>query len=126
VVGNVLALKQQLLQLFHDSPTGGHSGVEITKKRLASVLYWRGLNKDVRNHVRACVVCQRYKPDSAASAGLLQPLPIPNAIWEDISMDFIEGLPKSRGKDTILVVVDRLSKYAHFLALSHPFTAAIL
>ena len=96
----------------------------MTKKRLASVLYWKGLTKDVRNYVRACVVCQRNKPDLAPPTGLLQPLPIPQAVWEDISMDFIEELPKSRGKDTVLVVVDRLSKYAHFLALSHPFSAA--
>jgi len=124
VVGAVPTVRKQLLQLFHDSPTGGHSGVTVTRKRMASVLYWKGLSKDVRNHIRACVVCQRNKPDLSSPAGLLQPLPIPNAIWEDISMDFMEGLPKSNGKDVILVVVDRLSKYAHFLALSHPFTAA--
>jgi len=126
VVGNIPALRQQLLQLFHDLAMGGHSGMKVNKKRLASILYWKGMSKDVRNYVRACVVCQRNKPNLTALAGLLQPLPIPEAIWEDISMDFIEGLPKSRGKDTILVIVDRLSKYAHFLTFSHPFSAAMV
>jgi len=77
----------------------------------------------VRNFIRDCPICQKYKADLSAPGGLLQPLPIPGAIWVDVSLDFIERLPKSRGKDTILVVVDRLSKYAHFLPLSHPFSA---
>nr|GEV89579.1 reverse transcriptase [Tanacetum cinerariifolium] len=55
--------------------------------------------------------------------GLLQPLPIPNGIFSDVSMDFIGGLPKVKGKDTIFVVVDRLTKYAHFVLLGHPFLA---
>jgi len=125
VVGAEPSVKQHILQLFHDSSTGGHSGMQVTKRRIASVLYWKRLNKDVRNYIRACVVCQRKTPDLSAPAGLLQPLPIPNAILEDISMDFIEGLQKSRGKDSILVVVDRLSKYAHFLPLGHSFTATV-
>jgi transposase InsO family protein len=74
--------------------------------------------------IRSCDVCQRAKPDRAKTPGLLQPLPIPTATWEVISMDFMEGLPRSGAADALLVVVDKLSKYAHFIPLRHPFTAA--
>ena len=90
------------------------------------MFYYKRTRKDVRNYVRSCVVCQICKPLLQQTAGALQPLPIPEAIWVDISLDFAEGLTKSTGRDTILLVMDRLIKYAHFLTLSHPFTVARL
>ena len=54
----------------------------------------------------------------------MQPLDIPSAVWADVAMDFIEALPRVNGKTVILTVVDRFSKYAHFIPLSHPYTAA--
>jgi hypothetical protein len=71
-----------------------------------------------------CEVCQRNKGEAVKSPGTLQPLLIPSAIWKNISMEFITGLPKSGNKSVIMVVVDRLSKYAHFYALQHSFTAS--
>lgn len=71
-------------------------------------------------------VCQRNKNKTLALVGLLQPLPIPFQVWDDISLDFIKGLPSSYEKDSHLVVVDRLNKYAYFVALSHPFSAKIV
>ena len=78
----------------------------------------------MRDFVHACAVCQKNKVDSLRSAGLLQPLEVPSQVWSDISFDFIEGLPRVNGKSAILTVVDRFSKHAHFIALSHPYTAA--
>lgn len=113
----------ELIREFHQSASGGHSGYYRTYRRLAANLYWPGMISAVQQFVRSCDICQRCKASSSAPGGLLQPLPIPNAIWEDISMDFIVGLPKSKGYDAILVVVDRLSKYGHFILLKHPYTA---
>jgi len=77
----------------------------------------------LKNWVQSCSICAQAKPDRAKYPGLLQPLPIPDRAWQTISMDFIEGLTKSKGFTTILVVVDKFSRYAHFLPLAHPFTA---
>jgi len=123
VVGQVPSLRQELFSHFHDSTMGGHSGVHVTKKRLSSVPYWKGLTTDVKKWIRECVVCQRCKGEIVASPRLLQPLPVPNRAWSVISLDFIDGLPTSNKKNSILVVVDHLTKYGYFLALSHPYTA---
>ena len=111
-----------ILKKIHSSLVG-HSGIFRTYKRIVSLVYWEGMKTDIKNFVATCKVCQRNKSDNLSPAGLLQPLPIPTQVWTNIFMDFIGGLPKSKGKDTILMVVDRLTKYAHFIPLGHPFTA---
>ncbi|GMI70628.1 hypothetical protein HRI_000732100 [Hibiscus trionum] len=123
VVRNDETLRREILNFFHISPAGGHSGAHVTSQRVANVFYWKGLKREVRNLVKECGICQRNKDDLQHPRGLLQPLPIPETTWSCLSMDFIEGLPNSKKKDYILVVVDRLTKYGHFIPLAHPFTA---
>lgn len=123
VVGNNEETKLHILKWLHDSAIGGHSGRDATLQRIKSLFYWPRMNVEVQAYVRNFAVCQKNKNDLAAKPGLLQPLPVPNGVWESIGMDFIEGLPPSGGKHCILVVVDRLSKNAHFISLSHPYTA---
>lgn len=103
---------------------GGHSGRDVTHQRVKNIFYWKGMIKDIQQYIRSCSVCQQCKYDTSAYPGLLNPLPIPDSIWSDISMDFIDGLPMSFGKSVIFVVVDRLSKAAHFMDLSHPYSAS--
>ncbi|XP_073221591.1 uncharacterized protein [Cicer arietinum] len=116
-------LIEELLKEFHSSPNGGHLGFLRTYRRMAGTLYWHGMMKRVQEFVNACDTCQRQKYDATTPSGLLQPLPIPVLIWSEISMDFITSLSKSNGYEAILVVVDRPSKYSHFIPLKHPFTA---
>ncbi|XP_027083680.1 uncharacterized protein [Coffea arabica] len=123
VMGAEASLRRELVELWHSSPFGGHSGILVTYEKLKGTFYWKHMYKDVYDFVTACDTCQCHKSNLSTYPGLLQSLPVPEHIWSDISMDFIEGLPKSHGKQVILVVVDRLSKYAHFCGLSHPYTA---
>ncbi|TYK00329.1 transposon Tf2-1 polyprotein isoform X1 [Cucumis melo var. makuwa] len=126
VIPNTSTLLPTVLHTYHDSVFGGHSGFLRTYTRLTGELYLKGIKKDIKKYCDECAICQRNKTSALSPAGLLMPLETLDAIWNDISMDFIEGLPKSKGWDVILVVVDRLSKYGHFLLLKHPFTAKIV
>jgi hypothetical protein len=126
VIPSQADLRSQLLHEMHDTKIGGHSGVLRTFKKLSQQFYWPKMYQAVQDYVKKCDTCQRVKSETLSPAGLLQPLPIPFQVWDDITLDFIEGLPTSHVKDTIFVVVDRLSKSAHFISLTHPFTAKIV
>lgn len=121
-VGDSNSIRTILLQDYHSSAFGRHLGIRATYQRIKGLFYWPGLKKKVENYIRECPMCQVTKSENIHIPGLLNPLEIPDMAWTHISMDFIEGLPKSHGKDVILVVVDRLTKYAHFVAMSHPYS----
>ncbi|KAD2393308.1 hypothetical protein E3N88_40285 [Mikania micrantha] len=109
-----LDLRARILHEAHSTPMAGHGGFLKTMKKISSQFYWPKLAADVRLFVQNCQVCQRNKYETLSPARLLHPLPIPEQIWEDLSMDFIVGLPPSNRMDTIPVVIDRLSKHYIF------------
>jgi transposase InsO family protein len=81
------------------------------------------MKSGILTYVQSCSFCQQAKPDRSKYPGLLQPLSVPSASWEIVSMDIVEGLPRSGSAPAILVVVDRFSKFSHFIPLHHLFTA---
>lgn len=100
-----------------------HEGIQKTLHRVRGDFYMPGMRRAVEDFVRDYTICQRNKTTSLHPVGLLQPLPVPTQVWEDIAMDFIEGLPRVNGKIVVLTVVDRFSKYVQFTPLAHPYTA---
>jgi hypothetical protein len=110
-----------VLQLAH---TGGHEGIQRTLQRLWQHFYVEHDRRLVGEFVRSCPTCQQNKTETLHPAGLLQPLPVSSRVWADISIYFVEALPKVHGKSVLLMVVDRFLKYAHFIALGHPYTAS--
>jgi hypothetical protein len=119
---NTEAHKAILLSL-HDSGVGGHSGFLGTYQRIKALFAWPKMKEHIKQYVQQCTTCQQAKSEHVRIPGLLSPLPIPTEAWSTISMDFIDGLPKSGQYDCILVIIDKYTKYGHFIPLSHPFTA---
>lgn len=103
-----------------------HQSQERILTRLAASFAWPQMAKDVKLMVRECSTCQANKHFNQKPMGLLQPLPIPSQVWEDIARDFITHLPPSNGKAIIWVVIHRLSKFAHFIALPPQYSAVTL
>ncbi|EFQ91148.1 hypothetical protein PTT_12096 [Pyrenophora teres f. teres 0-1] len=110
-------LRTRIISEVHDSLSAGHPGREITYKMVARDFFWPGMSDNIRRYVRNCDVCGRTKPWREGTQGFLKPLPIPDQIWKEISMDFIEGLPTSEGMTCLMVVTDRLSKGSIFILL---------
>ena len=120
-VPNVPGLRQRLLSESHDIPIAGHLGRD--KNTLPEQFYWPGMWQDIREYIRTCPLCQQAKASNRKPAGLLQPLAVPSAPFEQIGTDFITGLPKSEGCDAVMTFVDRLTKAVHFVPCTKTVTA---
>jgi hypothetical protein len=96
-------------------------------KDLKTRYWWYGMKQDVTEYVALCDTCQWVKAEHQRPSGLLQPLKIPEWKWEEIRMDFILGLPRTQaGYDSIWVIVDRLTKVAHFISVKTTYSGAKL
>ena len=117
-------LRRQVLSQCHDTLSSAHFGVTKTLNQLKRHFWWPGYRADTHAYVKECLSCARNKPAQRKPYGELSPLPVPERPWDSISMDFITDLPKTTNKnDAILVVVDRLTKMAHFLPCAISCTA---
>jgi hypothetical protein len=116
VVPKNLELRKKILDEAHLSKFSMHQGSNKMYHDLRSLYWWTRMKREIAKYVSECDTCQRIKASHLKVAGTFQPLPIPSWKWEDICMDFIVGLPNtSRHHDSIWVIVDRLTKTAHFL-----------
>ncbi|GJP46517.1 hypothetical protein CLOM_g5794, partial [Closterium sp. NIES-68] len=117
-------LRELLIQEAQNSNFSGHYGIGKTAKLLSRNYYWPNLPTDVQQYVTSYATCQRMKSSRLRPSGLLQPLEPPSRPWQQVTMDFVTGLPTgSSGNDAILVAVDRLTKMAYFAACKTTITA---
>ena len=105
----------ELIREVHDQPACGHPGIARTYLLLKREYYWRGMRSTVTQYVQNCYTCHRTKPSRDREHGLLHPLPIPQKRWQDITIDFVTGLPLSDGNNAIMTTVDRLTKERHYI-----------
>jgi hypothetical protein len=117
VIPKVWSVKEKILREAHDSAAGGHFGTLRTHAAVARRFFWPRQFKEIKRYVRGCGVCARTKPSNEKPFGLLQPLDIPEERWRRINIDFITKLPTTaRGNNTIITIIDALTKRAHWIA----------
>jgi len=90
-----------IIQELHASPTAGHFGIKATMARLATSLFWPGMYRDTKSYIKQCLPRQHNKPINQKHLGLLQPIPLPNKLWEELTTNFIAHLPSSYGHRVI-------------------------
>ena len=123
IVPDVGTLRQDILKEAHKSGFSIHPGSTKMYHDLKAMFWWPGMKNDVAEYVSKCLTCQKVKIEHQRPSRMLQPLEIPQWKWESIAMDFVSGLPRTRaGFDAIWVIVDRLTKSAHFLPIRMTYT----
>ena len=116
-------LRAEIVRLHHDTPIGGHRGQWKTVELVTRNFWWPGITKEVKRYVEGCDACQRNKNRTEQPAGKLMPNSILEKPWTHISADFITKLPLAQGYNSILVVVDRLTKMVHFIPTTEKTSA---
>ena len=109
----------ELISRHHDNPLAGHFGINKTKELIDWKYYWPSLRKDVEAYVKGCDVCLASKAGRHKPYGDRQALPVPTHRWKDLLIDFVTGLPistdwKDESYDSILVIVNQLTKTVHY------------
>ncbi|WVZ98196.1 hypothetical protein U9M48_043665 [Paspalum notatum var. saurae] len=126
-VPDVDSIRKLILREAHDTAYSIHPGSTKMYYDLKERFWWYGMKRAVAEYVAVCDTCRRVKAEHQRPAGLLQPLKIPEWKWEEISMDFIVGLPRTqKGYNSIWEVVDRLTKVAHFIPMNITYSGARL
>ena len=109
-------LRLMILKEAHNGPCAMHPGGSKLYRDLRELYWWPGLKREVTEFVGKCLTCQQVKAEHQLTSGLLQPVKIPLWKWERVTMDFVSGLPLTPSKkDSVWVIVDRLTKSTHFI-----------
>jgi transposase InsO family protein len=120
-------LRDEIIHDNHDAPIAGHPGIDKTYSNIARAYYWEGMGRDIKRHVQYCDACQRTKKSHLPDAGELRPLPIPHRPWSSVAMDLVGPFPMSaNNNEMVLVVIDRLTKMAHFIPTVRQYTSKLL
>ncbi|WMV41605.1 hypothetical protein MTR67_034990 [Solanum verrucosum] len=123
-VPDVDGLRETIFEEAHVSQYSIHPGATKMYRDLREISWWNEMKRDIENFVARCSYCQQVKAEHQGPGGLTQDIDIPTWKWEEVNMDFVVGLPRTRWQhDSIWVIVDRLTKLAHFLPVKVSYSA---
>jgi hypothetical protein len=126
-VPDIKSIQELILKEAHETTYSIHTGSEKMYQDLKKRFWWYSMKREIAEYVARCDSCQRIKAEHQRPTGLLQSLQIPQWKWDEIRMDFIVGLPRTRaGYDSIRIVVDRLTKAAHVIRVKTTYSSAVL